>query len=88
MQQTKAQPSLRELQQAYRITQGEVAKFQQQMNELTKLKNSLQASSISSHTPSTKGANGNQYQPQASPQQPTQTSHPLGQSKKGYNNPG
>ena len=47
VQQAKAQPSLGELQQAYRITQGEVAKFQQQVNDLTRLKNSLQASSIS-----------------------------------------
>ena len=88
VQQTKAQPSLGELQQAYRITQGEVAKFQSQMNKLTKLKDSLQVSSISSHAPSTTGANGRQQQPQTPAQQPTQTSQPLDQSGKGYNNPG
>ena len=59
-QQVKKQPDLEKLAHAYRCTQGEVAKYQQKVDELAQLQKFLQASSISTHAPvNNQGANGN-----------------------------
>ncbi|MCG8623426.1 MAG: hypothetical protein MJE68_15715, partial [Proteobacteria bacterium] len=78
--QSKPSSDLDRLEKAYRCTQGELAKFQHQVSELSKLRASLQASSISS-TPKEANTESGQT-PQAS-----QNSQHSGQGKKGYYNP-
>ena len=58
-QQVKNQPDVQKLAHAYRCAQGELAKMQQQIGELTQFKQALQVSSITTHAPNNQGANSN-----------------------------
>ena len=88
-QQVKDQPDVQKLAHAYRCAQGELAKMQQQMGELTQFKQALQVSSISTHAPTNQGANSNgnnQHQARA-PQNQNQNQNQNSNQNKGYNNP-
>ena len=56
-QQVKDQPDIQKLAHAYRCAQGELTKMQQKMGELTQFKQALQVGSISTHAPTSQGAN-------------------------------
>ena len=85
IQNVKNMSEMQKLEKAYRTSQGEFSKLQQQMVELQKLQGSLQASQISSQPSIPKRqANSTQQQPNNSQNSTAQSS---GQNGKGYYNP-